>query len=303
MPGYGRRGTRRRRQHEDEYLTSRPRSSQLLVWSGVIALVSVVVLGAIFTFWARSHNIEDAPQTKSVAADERVRVASKFKSPSREEALALVKSALAVRDAGQVAARIRPGPMSPKEVLSYLETIEAQDGQIKKYDWLSSIDKNGLSLEGVLVTFNTGSKGIKRLAILTPDAMGVWQLDFAAFARWVKPSWKTLLDQDTGTGEVRVSASKDSYYNGPFKDESQWAAYRLISPDTEEVLMGYCKMGSAQYRAMELLWQHGESARARVTLEISRPPAAAGAERWQFQITRVLAEDWVMADKPLDERL
>ena len=307
MPGYGRRGTRRRRNHDDDYLSQRQRQRnlQVLVWSVGIVLVSVVVLGAAFTLWLYPRLQGKAPvsKTQRAMAEERAKVVSKFKSPSRDEALALVKRALAVREAEQVAAVIRPGPMSPEEVVSYLDAMRAHEGQIKNYEWLSSVDKNGLSLEGVQVMFGTGSIAQNRLAFLTPDAKGVWKLDFAAFARWVKPAWKTLLDQDIGSGEVRVIACKDSYYNGPFKDESQWAAYKLISPDMEERLMGYCKIGSAQYRAMELLWRRGEIALARVTLEISRLPASEGAERSQFQITRVLAEDWVMADKPLDDGL
>ena len=307
MPGYGRRGSRRRRNHDDDYLTQRQRqrSLQVLVWSIGIALISVTVLGAAFTFWLypRLHGKGDNGQAQRVAADRRAKVASRFKSPSREEALSLVKSALALRDAGQVADLIRPGPMSAEEVVSYLDGMKARDGQIANYEWLSSIDKNGLSLEGVRVFFGAGATARERLAILTPDAKGVWKLDFAAFARWVKPSWKTLLEQDSGSAEVRVNASKDTYFNGPFKDESQWAAYKLVSPDTEEILVGYCRIGSPQYRAMELLWQRGETALARVTLEISRPLASAGAERWQFEITRVLAEDWVLTDKPLDDGL
>ena len=304
MPGYGRRGTRRRRHHDDDYLTQRKRqrSFRVLVWSAGIGVVSVAVLAAAFAFWLypRLHGRGDLTQERQVTIDE-ARVVSKFKSPSHEEALALVKRALAVREAGQVASVIRPGPMSAEEVLSYLEKMREQEGQVQNYEWISSIDKNGLSLEGVRVTFNNRGKASGRLAILTPDAKGVWKLDFAAFARLCKPALNVLLGEGGGSGEVRVYASKDSYFNGPFRDESQWASYKLISPDTEETLMGYCKMGSPQYLAMELLWQHVGTPRTRVTLEITRPPVTSAAERWQFQITRVLAEDWVMADKPLDE--
>ena len=128
-------------------------------------------------------------------------------------------------------------------------------------------------------------------------------MDFAAFARCVKPSWKELLDGGCESGRVRVVAAKDNYYNGPFKDDRNWVAYKLVSPDIDEILVGYCRSGSAQHRAMELLWQRGEARQARVTLELHRPPDPASAERRQFEITHVLAEDWVMSDRTLDEGL
>jgi len=305
MPGYGRQGSRRRRRRDATDDPTRQGSSQVMKWPIGIILAAVMMLGAALTFWlyAYWHGTEEADQVHPAAAEQRTKVASQFKSPSHDEALALVKSALELRDAEQVAGLIRPGPMSAEAVVSFLGAMRELDGQITHYDWLSSVDKNGLSLEGVWVTFGPKTAKRGRWAILTPDAKGIWKLDFAAFARWVNPSWKTLLEQDSGSAEVRVSASKDTYFNGPFKDESQWAAYKLVSPDTEAILVGYCRIGSAQFRAMELLWSGGESAKARVVLEIRRPPASEGAGHLQFEISRVLAEGWVMADKPFDERL
>ena len=307
MPGYGRRGQRRRRDRGEEYLTQRQRQHnwQVLAWSVGIGVVSAAVLAAAFTFWLFPilHDGKNAAELTVAAADAQTRVATKFKSPTQDEALALVKKALALRDVQQVEELIRTGPLSAAEVVSFLAAMPTVDGQIKDYQWLRSIDKNGLSLEGVLVTFAAAGKTRSRLAILTPDVKGVWKLDFAAFARWVKPSWEVLLQETTGSGVVRVYATKDNYFNGPFKDERVWAAYKLISPDTEQIMVGYCKIGSAQYRAMDLLWQRGETAVARVTLEIQHPQDAAGSQRWQFEISRVLAEDWVLGNQPLDQGL
>jgi len=304
MPGYGRRGRHRRRNHSDDHLNQRQRRRrlQLIAWSAGIALVSLVCMGVAFNFWLypRLQDERDPTEVTKAAAEAQVRVASKFKSPSRDEALALVKKALGLRNPDEVEAMIRIGPMSALEVVNYLEAMKTVDGEIKHYNWLSSIDKNGLALEGVEVFFGGGEKPRSRLAILTPDAKGVWKLDFAAFARWVKPSWNALLEQNAESGLVRVLAARYSYFNGPFRDDHTWAAYRLQSPDMDEVLVGYCKIGSAQHQAMESMWQFGGTAVARVTLELRRPQDAAGAGGSQFEITRVLAEDWVLGDKPLD---
>ena len=307
MPGYGRRGTRRRRNHDDDYLMQRQqrRGTRVAMWFIGIGLVTVVALCAAFKFWVYPllQGENQPKESLREVAEAKIKVASKFKSPGREEALALVKKAIGVRSAEEVEGVIRTGSASPQEVVSFLEAMQAEDGDITKYIWMRSVDKNGLLLEGVQVNFGKADKAKRRIAFLTPDTKGVWKLDFAAFARRVEPSWKALLEEGAESGVVRVYAGKEPYFNGPFKDESKWAAYKLVTPDAEDVLVGYCKVGSAQQRAMEMLWQRGEVAVARVTLEIHHPEKSAGAERIQFEITRVLAEDWVLAEKPFDEGL
>lgn len=285
------------------------RRTHLMGWSVGIGVLSVVALAVVFGLWLRPR-LPGTRDSNSVAeraaADAHKRVASKYQSPGEGESLALVKKALALRNPDGVASLIRPGPLTAQEVVDFLAAMKTVDGDIKDYVWLGSIDKNGLSLEGVQVTFVGAGQSKNRLAMLTPDANGVWKVDFAAFARYVKPSWKSLLEQGAESALIRVYAAKDSYFNGPFRDERSWAAYKLASPDTEQILVGYCKRDSVQYRAMELLWQRGETAVARVTLQIHRAPEAEGVERagvGQYEITRVLAEDWVMGDKALDEGL
>jgi hypothetical protein len=66
--------------------------------------------------------------------------------------------------------------------------------------------------------------------------------------------------------------------------------------------MGYCKAGSPQAEAMERIVTESQRrldfrGLCRATLQIRRP---AGAESSQFEITRVLAQDWVLADQPFD---
>ncbi len=95
-----------------------------------------------------------------------------------------------------------------------------------------------------------------------------------------------------------MSLARDRYFNGPFHDEGVWAAYCMVSPDMDELLVGYCKRDSDQFRAMELMWSNDETLVTRATLEIER---VEGGDRRQFKIARVLAEDWVMGDRPFDE--
>jgi hypothetical protein len=160
------------------------------------------------------------------------------------------------------------------------------------------MDANGLSMDGVLVPFEKEEEEARhRLALLTPDAAGVWKIDFEAFARVVEPSWQELLERGAAEAKVRVHLAADSYYNGPFKDDKEWICYGMGSPDIDEVLIGYCRAGSPQEEAIRWMFSKGEKLN-RATLQIRR---VEGASAKQFEITRVLAEDWVSGDKPFDE--
>ncbi len=93
------------------------------------------------------------------------------------------------------------------------------------------------------------------------------------------------------------SSPLDNYYNGIFSDDTVWQAYALVSPDTDEILYAYAKRDTPQFLAMEKILESDEHLH-RATLEITSLPDAG--ER-QFQISRVLAENWVMGEKAFDE--
>jgi len=230
-------------------------------------------------------------------------VSSRFQSPSTQETFELVKAGIAARDPEKVMEYFRPGAASAEEIVGFLEETEMAEGEVTQYKWLGGIDANGLQLEGMATVFSIDGKESSRLAILTPDEEGRWKIDFESFARIVRPSWSALLEGKEDQGLVRVWVAADNYYNGVFRDESAWVCYGMASRDSDKVLMGYCKTGSPQAKAM--VWIIAQSLEkqldfrgmCRATLEIRRP---AGAEVSQFEITRVLAQDWVVSDKAFD---
>lgn len=289
----GQRGSHRDPRHQSRHLNS----IGLTIAIGLISLAAVMVAVAL---WVRPlmQRKKDTTERDRVAADAQVRLVSKFKSPSEGETLALVKKALALRNPSDVNGLVRTGTMTAQQVVDYLSAMKTVDGEISNYTWLGSIDKNNLTLEGVQVIFAAKDKPKDRLAFITPDENGAWRLDFDAFARSVVPSWVDLLASKAESAVVRVYVAKDNYFNGPFADDQKWAAYSLASPDIDEVLVGYCKVGSAQHRAMDMMWSQDGLSFARATLEIRR---VEGADQRQFEIFRVLAEDWVLAEKALDE--
>ena len=167
------------------------RRQVLLIWSTVLSVLTLIAIGLAVACWLLPyvfrHPVADAGPI--VNRDAQVRVASKFPSPSREQALAMVKRAITNRDPDKLELLFRMGSASRAEILAFLNTSDTRDGLIDRYEWLSSMDVNGLLLDGVLVVYKNNEKPVERVAFLTPDAAGNWKLDFDAFARTVKPSW------------------------------------------------------------------------------------------------------------------
>lgn len=265
------------------------------MWSILFGGGAVAVIGAVIALWLAPRILtgkNEATQGQ-VRTEAKVRVNSRFPSPSQEQAIDLVTSAIANRDPERVESLFRSSPVGHTEVVDYFKGLVDRDGSIERYDWLSSMDVDGLLVEGVLVVFKGKDKPCERLAFLTPDSTGRWKMDFEAFARPVKPSWNQLLEKDGAkSATVRALVGKDVYYNGPFSDEKQWICYRITSPDTEQLLRGYCRVGSPQAAAMKRLFADGVTA-SRATLEIQR---VKEGEAWQFEITRLVGQDWIVAD-------
>ena len=71
-----------------------------------------------------------------------------------------------------------------------------------------------------------------------------------------------------------------------------------LLPEGRQLLHGYCKVDSAQAKAMAEIFK-SETRVHRVTVELLRTHTT---DARQFQITRVLGEDWVVPPKPYDER-
>lgn len=274
---------------------------RLRLLSSVIGLASLLVIGVTFLIWLNVRLTPDLDFTKreefqpaQEEKEENVRVTSKFPSPNREEALEMVRRAIANRDPEKITSFFRCGSASVETIVEFLNNMTVIDGPIQHYEWMCRMDREGMPVEGVLVEAKGKNGPMQRLALLTPDLSGKWKMDFEAFARTVSPSWDELLVKGANQGIVRVFVGKGSYYNGPFRDESQWVSYGMVSPDIEEVLLGYCRMGSNEATVLNRLFSEGQKMR-RMTLEIKR---VKEGEPRQFEIIRVMAEDWILGDAP-----
>lgn len=260
---------------------------------GVVALM--VLLGAVVLWLVpmvqRGRSVSGTLENGRAGEEAGVRVASRFGSPSKDEAVMLVESALANRDPDQVEKLFRMGGASISQVISFCAGLEESDGKFTGCQWLSSIDSPQALLEGVVVSFQAVDfSSHQRLALLTPDANGCWQVDFEALARAVSPSWQEILKPDSGLALVRVTLAPDFYYNGPFQDESKWASYGMSSPDLDFLIRGYCRRDTPEAQTVARMFTDGSKA-ARATLEIRH---VVGGSKKQFEITRVVAQDWVV---------
>ncbi len=270
------------------------------IWTILLVAMAVVSLGVVLWLWVSSKITTGVPKPAlAVSQNQPVeQPTARVPSPSERDAIALVKRAVAVRDPAEVKSFFQTGSSSPEEVVQFLEAMKSFDGPVDEFAWLSSLDVNRLTVDGVAVRFDESDGLRNRLALLTPDAKGEWKIDFDAFARTVRPPWHDFIEKPFETAVVRVFFVKDNYFNGPFRDEKKWMCLTLKSPDKEEALFGYCKTGSPQAAAIDWIFSKNGLRPSRVTLELRR---VEGAAPLQFEISRVLAEDWILTDVPFDE--
>lgn len=307
MPGVGRpKGERRIRKRSDRRnagRTARWNATLTLGWSiaiGVLAICSVVA--AVVLWIMPMINRHEVPG--AVAEGPQVRIESRFPSPDEEGAIAMVRRVVEpVREEPNLADWIRAGEMSWEEVKDFLATREAADGKVLRYEWIGSMDDNDLQIEGVLVHGEKDGKPVVRQAFLTPDEHGVWKMDMPSFARHAVTSWQVLLDDMTSSGVVRVYVGEDYYYNGVFREEREWTSYGLASPDCEDLVVGYSRVGTKQHAALAEIFKRAEMKDRPMgfaTVELKR---VEGAERRQFEISKVVAEGWVVAETLFEDRV
>jgi hypothetical protein len=262
------------------------------------------VVGLLISVWTRdfrgSASVKKAPVPKARPAGQE-RVESKFPSPSREEAIGLVEQAMRVENEAELEIHFRRGSAPSEQMLGFLRSFRSEHPKGFESRWLGSLDANGLLIEGVMMFADPGNK--QRLALLTPDANGRWQVDFDSLARVCTPAWTEILDGSrVSEALVRVVFSPDNYYNGHFQDETQWRCLVMASADLEVPVYGYVSINSPQAIAAERAIR-GVAARGpqgslpRAVLRIRRHE---GAGARQFEIVQVLAEDWILTDRPFD---
>ncbi|MFD0895162.1 hypothetical protein KBB96_00605 [Luteolibacter ambystomatis] len=257
-----------------------------------VGLILFVIIGILRTKDDGGEGWKD-PNASRYQVYSGAKKAREFPSPSSEEVVATVRKVLAMRNAGDFRDLVRLKGMSEAEAVDFLTRLTAKMGKITQVTWQSADTVNGLQLESALVEF---ANGMPRVAYLTPDGAGTWQMDLASFASHGSVNWDELYAGGARTAELRAVANKDSYYNGSYTDESTWSAYLLSRPDEERAFIGYCKKGGSADRAFERVLR--EKRVFPVVVQISK---TTGENSRQVEILSVLAEGWVLTNTPFDE--
>ncbi|QJE99051.1 hypothetical protein [Luteolibacter luteus] len=282
-----------------------PNIKLILVISGMLAATAAVVIGLLLWAGVSKARIAEEHQAFVVSPPPPPKPATIPLAPAPDETAAakLVEDFLAARSEAELAGLIRPTEQAPSEILAKLAALPEKDGKLKSVQPVGSVNSRALQLEGVVVTFDTGRN---RLALLAPDASGKWLVDFDGFDRYSTPAWNEILSDKTVTGTVRVFLSPDRYYNGIYGDDTKWACYGIASPDNETLMFGYVpKDGELHELIAKLLDKDnapaGQKPKAcRVTLEIRHDEKS---DKRQFEITRVLSDEWAIGDQALDQKL
>lgn len=282
--------------------------SVLFAWSVLLVVLALFVLGFLLVSWIRFRISEGVPkQTATVAVPSSVGRVERVAAPDQEEALRFVRSALKVRDPYQVGAFFRTGASTPQDVVDFLGRLEREESDSRRLLWRGNMDADAVEIEGILMTSKGPAGKLQRMLFLVPDDLGNWRLDFEGLALTCHPSWRELCEGSAVRAEVRALVGRDSYFNGPFRDESQWLCYAVESPERDprivpeerRRLVAYCRVGSPQAVALESILPDGAKAVRRVILELQR---VEGGLDGQFEISRVMSNEWVLGKRSLDER-
>jgi len=279
------------------------RRPAVIAWSLLFAFVAIAVVVSFVVFYFRSKAVVVQPHQP--AAPEAQALADAFSEkivaqppPGEDEAVDFVRQAMRNRDTTLVAKFFRLGSgISATDATAILDRIGKAEGTVGKLQWLGEHYANGTPLQEVVVFMDSGERHVNRLAQLVPSGDGEWRIDFDSYIRVSSPDWATILSGNSPLATVRVFIAEDTYYNGIFSDDTAWKSYALVSPDTDDLLYSYVKSDSPQHKALDRILST-EDTLHRATLEIRRLP---GAGKRQFEISRVLAENWVLGRHPFDE--
>lgn len=286
-------GTPLRRKKKDRF---DKRRRETLFRTIAIGLLALIGMGVFVVVGLNRDRVMSDTTWRDPMVDRFIAPVQSAIPPNEEEALNLVQTVLAMTKAEQFGSRVRLGGMTPEQVVDFLVHREERDGKIKRMDWIGNMDANGIQIEAVQLVFENESRPPRR-ALLTPNENGDWQVDMASLANWNSLPWERFLNEPGREAELRVVIIRDNYFNGDYANDRDWSAFRLVSPESETPLIGYCRKDSPCLLAISNLLK--EAVYARVVVRVRK--AAVPGNR-QCEILSVLAEDWIVTGTPVEAR-
>lgn len=214
------------------------------------------------------------------------------------EAIEIVTQALANRDPSLIQDFFIIGEGdNPADVMVELLRIRDVEGKITGTEWLGSKFPTMSSAQQAVVRTTKDEIVRTRRAQLALGPDEKWRIDLDAYLRKCDPPLAEVAATEFGTFVVRVFVTEENTYSGIYSEKTEWSAYSLTSPDTTDSLYAYAKRESSQYKAMrQILISDKDLSHA--TLTIIKQPNSGPR---QFEVSRVMADDWIIRKKDFDE--
>lgn len=275
----------------------------VVAWTLLVSFV-VLMLMLVFLFGYFRNKAQEAAdaamhnETAILAAAFSDQKTLEVPSIAEVEALSIVRAALANEDTQALTHHFILGKdTNPEQALATLAGIAENEGEITAFRWLGEKFVNGMVIGEVVTQRQAEDKYSNRLAQLVIGKDGKWRIDLDSYLRKGFPDWPEILSGESPISVVRIIFAADTYYNGIYSDETEWQAYILISPDANETLYGYARRDSPQDKALRKILLADEKIH-RAAVEIS---TNSNAGRRQFEISGVLADNWVIGETRFDE--
>lgn len=123
-------------------------------------------------------------------------------------------------------------------------------------------------------------------------------VDWESWVGYSERSWASFLAERPREPTLfRVLSRQIPYYNGAFRDESEWKSFRFRSADEEHYVYAYAREGSAAARALFPPERREKDAAFVVRIRFPDSPDGAGAEGdraiAQVVVEEVVCSGWV----------
>ncbi|MCP5538410.1 MAG: hypothetical protein H7A51_19520 [Akkermansiaceae bacterium] len=257
-------------------------------WSMVVLLLGAVAYGV--KFYTAPKKKDGQPVEKSDETSNTPSSRSSHEEPAFDNDPNVVANAfLAATDPSERLKMARNWRDVKAHMTSY--HAEALNGKTIGLGPVKIGNVGGITCSSYEVVLASGD--MRQLTVVpTEDGMKV---DWDAYARYGTATWSQILAGTVKSADVRVRVKPVGHYIFAFRDDTRWRCYLLSSPDVNQSVYAYAKVGSTTHEILKSAATQFDGPGARLTIRISS--TKEGLKHRQFNLDRVLAIGWVL-NKP-----